>query len=729
MMAAARRDVIVCAMTLVGLTLGCGRVAMVEAPLVDSRHRPIILTERRAMALPNAGPGTRFVRGWRFEEKGDGLIIRPAGSTAWLEIVQLADRDRDLVLELADDAGETGRSVHVRTPDRDLGSFDLLRRVEVPLPADLGPGRAPIELGFSGSAELVRVTVSPVVPRGQVEVEGTDVLQSGWSAVDFVRWVDGGARLVGELVPPSEMSPHQRFSVAIGRGDNRAVTVFDAGNQSLKRPGDVWKFDLPMLDAAGLVRIRLTAEGRGDAGRWRDLRLVAPEALDARAPAAAPDPPRVVVLYVFDALRADHIGSLGSTLGASPCIDRLASEGAVFANHFSVAPNTGPATKSLFTGWGFLTGRPLAADGPGTLAEIFADAGFTTASISSNFHVSPGLGLTRGFEHVELLPLQHETKDGIETTINDSAERIHAAALRWLADLKTDESVFLYLHSLNPHNPYNPPAPYQRRFVGDDLSVVDGRTETLLAIRDLELEVTSKDERRIRQMYAANVAYNDAELCSFVEELERRYPGEVMLALTSDHGEELFDHGGVLHGHTLYDEMLHVPLVVWWPTEISPAVIDEATHALDLHAFLRGLVETPEPHELKDAGGLWHAISGSAGATGEPRLHFATAPGLWGAAMARSDRWKLILAPRPRLAWGMGRGRGRTHEAEYLFHLEVDPGEHSNLAGSSSIEADWLWSRLQAWQARWRARQPLAVGVEVIDETTKRELEALGYTE
>jgi hypothetical protein len=77
----------------------------------------------------------------------------------------------------------------------------------------------------------------------------------------------------------------------------------------------------------------------------------------------------------------------------------------------------------------------------------------------------------------------------------------------------------------------------------------------------------------------------------------------------------------------------------------------------------------------------------------------------------------------------MGRGRGRTHEAEYLFHLEVDPGEHSNLAGSSSIEADWLWSRLQAWQARWRARQPLAVGVEVIDETTKRELEALGYTE
>ena len=105
------------------------------------------------------------------------------------------------------------------------------------------------------------------------------------------------------------------------------------------------------------------------------------------------------------------------------------------------------------------------------------------------------------------------------------------------------------------------------------------------------------------------------------------------------------------------------------------------------------------------------------------------APGLRWGAMARSDRWKLILVPRPRLDWGMGLGRGRTHEAEYLFHLESDPGEHDNLATSSSLEADWLWSRLQAWQAAWRARQPRVLGGAEIDDITRRELEALGYVD
>jgi arylsulfatase A-like enzyme len=370
----------------------------------------------------------------------------------------------------------------------------------------------------------------------------------------------------------------------------------------------------------------------------------------------------------------------------------------------------------------------LAADGPATLAEIFDGADYATASISSNFHVSPGLGITRGFEHIELVPLDHEQRDGAETTINDSAERIHAAALRWLEQQHGDQPIFLYLHSLNPHNPYTPPEPYPSRFVGDDPSIADGRTETLTAIRSLELEVTPQDEERIREWYTAGLAYNDAELCEFVDELRRKYAGDVMLVVTSDHGEELFDHGGVLHGHTLYDEMLHVPLLVWWPGQLAHRVIDKPTDTLDLHITLRSLV-APLPQGPEYGDDLWGAISGFSSATDEPRLHFATAPGLRSATMARSDRWKLIQVPRPRLRWGMGRGRGRTHEAEYLFDLESDPGEHINLAGLSALEADWLWSRLQAWRATWQARQLQEAEEAELDETTRQQLEALGYVE
>ena len=346
--------------------------------------------------------------------------------------MQLEARERTLVLELARDSGGDEGSVRARSPGRDLGSFNLKTEVVIPLPADLGPGRVPIELEFSNAAEIVAASLSAAAPRGRVDFDGTDVIQSGWSAVDFVRWVDGGARLVGALELPTEMSPNQNFSVTVDRGDGQVETVFATSDSFPILTEDVRYFDLPLPEISGLVRIRLMAEGRGAVGTWRNLEVVSSRSGAERTPVTIPKPPKLVVLYVLDALRGDHVGHLGSTSGATPCIDGLAAEGVTFTNHFSVAPNTGPATKSLFTGYGFLEGRRLAAEGPATLAEIFAGADFFTASISSNYHVSPGLGMTRGFRHIELVPLHHVQRNSVETTINDSAERIHAAALRWL---------------------------------------------------------------------------------------------------------------------------------------------------------------------------------------------------------------------------------------------------------------------------------------------------------
>ena len=206
----------------------CGRLETVEVPLVDSDHRPIILTEGRALALPDAPPGTRFVRGWRFAKTSGGLSIRPAGSTAMLEIVLLDPRERDLVLELADGWADSRASIRVRAAGRELGSFEVAEeRVVIPLPVDLGLGRVSVELEFSDAVELSGAILSVAAPRGRVKVEGTDVVQSGWSSVDFVRWVDRDSHLVGELVPPPEMSTRQRFSIAVDHGDGHVVTVFE----------------------------------------------------------------------------------------------------------------------------------------------------------------------------------------------------------------------------------------------------------------------------------------------------------------------------------------------------------------------------------------------------------------------------------------------------------------------------------------------------------------------
>ena len=128
-----------------------------------------------------------------------------------------------------------------------------------------------------------------------------------------------------------------------------------------------------------------------------------------------------------------------------------------------------------------------------------------------------------------------------------------------------------------------------------------------------------------------------------------------MLVVTSDHGEELFDHGGVLHGHTLYDEMLHVPLVVWWPGQVPPRVIDDPTDTLDVHATLRGLV-APRSQEPEGGDDLWRAISGSTNRNGGPRLQFATAPGL---EMGRDGSLRSMEAdPGSPAAPGVGDGSG-----------------------------------------------------------------------
>ena len=183
--------------------------------------------------------------------------------------------------------------------------------------------------------------------------------------------------------------------------------------------------------------------------------------------------------------------------------------------------------------------------------------------------VSPGASSTSTF-----CRSSRTTESTAEVTVNDSAESDpHGGLALARCDGNGDESLFLYLHTLHPHNPYTPPEPFPSRFVSAKaVACWMGGPETLVAIRDLEREGDARRTRKwVRQRYTANLAYNDAELCELVDGAGASLSlGEVMLVVTSDHGEELFDHDGVLHGYTLYDEMLHVPLVVWWPGQGSP---------------------------------------------------------------------------------------------------------------------------------------------------------------
>ncbi|HSL81548.1 MAG TPA: sulfatase-like hydrolase/transferase, partial [Thermoanaerobaculia bacterium] len=224
------------------------------------------------------------------------------------------------------------------------------------------------------------------------------------------------------------------------------------------------------------------------------------------------------------------------------------------------------------------------------------------------------------------------------------------------------------------------------------------------------------------------VAYNDRELGRFLEALATRVPPEeTLLAVTSDHGEELFDHGGVLHGYTLYEELLHVPLVLRWPGTVRPAERTEPTDALDLHATLVDL-----------AGALGRVPTAGRSLlpllTGREDLPdcllFAAAPGVEGGVHAvRDGPWKLIRVPGTPRSWAMGVRRARSWQREYLFDLAADPGERRNLAGLGGPREAWLRARLAAWIQERRPADdaPPLAPEEPLDEETRRRLRALGY--
>jgi len=440
--------------------------------------------------------------------------------------------------------------------------------------------------------------------------------------------------------------------------------------------------------------------------------------------AETPQPPALVVFYVLDALRADHVGGRGWT----PVIDSLAAEGVAFTDYTSTAASTMTYAKTLFSGRFFLESGGLPKDVE-TLSEAMRAKGYRTIGISGNGHVSERYGLARGFDVFEMVYPLARGADA-ETYVNRNAADIHRRALEILDTEPPGLRTFVYLHAIHPHTPYAPPHELADELCGEIPSTIDGMSPTMLAVRDGEVETTDADRRRLACLYAASLRYNDGEIGVLLDELARRYaPEDTLLIVTSDHGEELFDHGGVLHGHTLYDELLRVPLIFHWPGHLSPAVVEGPSDTVDLHETLRALIGAPRSSAEGEGRSLWPAILGEGAESIAPKLRFAAVPTLpGGMTMVRSQWYKLVLAPRKDGGPGMGLGLGRSHDPEYLFDLRSDPDEDRNLIGSGVAEEPSLRARLGEWMERTTRHQVDSEKVE-LDRETKEHLEALGYVQ
>lgn len=749
---------------LAGCAPGPPSTAPAGDPLFADPHAVEVLTEAAELGEPVSDRPNRFFRDWRPRtvDGRRGLLASPGGAS--LQVVTVVPGERTLSFDLLQ-APWLARAGHleVRIDGASPRLVPFADPLTIRLPEDLPPGRHLVELAPRGPDRLVLLVAgSAIRPHGSndrsaggAEIVDGDLAQTGPSLVDVVARPGPGRRLAGELCPGDFPAGTAGVSVEVVSAEGRRVAGWSGGGGPVDRLRGCRRIELLPEDRPepdGPVRVRLAVTHEGREVRWRDwwwLPEEDPEEGSSGGPrgttdAARSPAPRLVVLYVLDALRADFVGHLGGPEGISPVLDRLAREGATFRRHWATGPNTLAAVPDLFTGEVWVSEGAWRAAGASrpTLAEVYRAAGYRTGLVSGNGYLTRYFGLARGFEHVSEEALFDVSSPG-GPAVNRSAERAHRAALGWLDTLPRDEAVFLHVQTIHPHNPYAPPPDLERRFTAGIPSDVPGDTATLKAIQRGQRSTSAADRARLRNLYAASLAYNDRELGRFLEALAERYPArETLLVVTSDHGDELFDHGGVLHGYTLYEELLHVPLVVRWPGTVLPGGPPEGferpTDHLDLHATLLdaagALGPPPAPGGQAQSAGrsLLPLLTGRADALSD-RLLFAAAPGVAGGIHAvRDGPWKLIRVAGSRDRWVMGTGRGRSWEREYLFDLAADPGERHNLAGKGGVREQWLRARLRAWLAERRAvardAEPAPeTFLEELDEETRRRLRALGY--
>jgi arylsulfatase A-like enzyme len=419
--------------------------------------------------------------------------------------------------------------------------------------------------------------------------------------------------------------------------------------------------------------------------------------------AAAPGRPNVIV-FLVDTLRADRLASYGGDGRLTPHADRFAAGATVYEAAVAQAPWTRPAVASIFTGmWpqdhGTWNLHSVLAPEARTLAELLAGAGYRTAAVSTNGHITGRHGFAQGFDEFRFLV---QGEQGVENVLDWTRD--------WLDRQAGERPFFLYLHTIDPHSPYAAPPEYRRRFAPESL---DEDPAALLA----RAEAASGAERerlvaRLRPLYDAEVAYNDAGFGELLAELERRgLLEDALVVFVADHGEEFLDHGELGHGWNFHAETLRVPLLVKYPRQRAGSRDPETAQQVDLLPTILAAAGGVVPPQLPGRD-LRRPPDAQRPAFALSHLDHR---GRRGYSFVRGG-WKLVLPS----TYELGRGpqlhlleRGRTARetvGQELRHpLRVRQLRH-------------LLRRELA-----RPRGPLPRQWRALDAETRAELEALGY--
>jgi choline-sulfatase len=409
------------------------------------------------------------------------------------------------------------------------------------------------------------------------------------------------------------------------------------------------------------------------------------------APQPAPASPNIV-LITLDTTRADRMGFLGSKRGLTPHLDALAKSSTVFTRAYSQAPLTPPSHASILTGTYPQFHQvndmqdPLSADPPYT-PEILHAHGYHTAAFIGAIVLKPerpyAPGFDRGFETYDADFHDEGLGEDRFKTIQRRGLDVVARSLSWMSK-HPKSPFFVWIHLYDAHDPYDPPEPYKTRFATEP--------------------------------YDGGVAYEDAAVGKLLHQLKLRgLYDHTVIAIMADHGESLGSHGEDTHGVFLYDETIHVPLLIRLPGHAMGQKVERPVELVDVSPTLLEAVGVPVPPSMQG-----ESLLSLMGAVGNSRRAWSDRPAYsqaeyphnefgWSALRAlRSEKYLYVKAPR-----------------RELYDERTDPKAENNLAAASTAVADTLSNELETLRRETSNTQEAPK--HAVDLSAQQKLGALGY--
>ena len=428
-----------------------------------------------------------------------------------------------------------------------------------------------------------------------------------------------------------------------------------------------------------------------------------------------------IVLITIDTLRADHLSCYGYERKTSPNIDKIAETGIIFKNAIAPSSWTAPSMVSLVTstyptnhgvihGIGYRKNKTIHtqevfSDELATLAEILKANGYTTFGVASNLHLSEKFGFARGFDYFKCLPFL-------------TAFHVNKTIYSWENEIKKSDKYFIWLHYFDPHHPYNTRTPWIYDYTYQALTKklnLSKKTWRELSQLIPTFKEDSQALSNLLALYDSEVSFVDFWVGNLIQKFE--LDKNTLIIITADHGEEFLEHDQLGHGNNLYQETIHIPLIVKLPYSSEKKIFDKHVNLVDIMPTILHILNIDPPEQilgqfLLKREGLLSWLKEMFIEKGVTDYNFSELDTKSISKTIMTPQWKYIYDYK--------------EKTEQLYNITSDRFELNNLADKEINQKNQLKEHLFEWVSNAKKYPTKKQGFKLSPEE-KEKLKGLGY--